>query len=68
MKGAFKGEIVSESVGLKSKMYFSVSVDGKKIKKTKGSMKILLKTQDIKNLRMFCLMKINKIQNEKNSK
>ena len=31
-------------------------------------MKILLKTQDIKNLRMFCLMKINKIQNEKNSK
>ena len=29
MKGAFKGEIVSESVGLKSKMYFSVSVDGK---------------------------------------
>ena len=36
MKGAFKGEIVSESVGLKSKMYFSVSVDGKKIKKTKG--------------------------------
>ena len=43
MKGAFKGEIVSEFVGLKPKMYFSISVDGKENKKTKGVNKNIVK-------------------------
>ena len=35
MKEEFKGEVVSELVGLKSKMYSLVSVDGTENKKSK---------------------------------
>ena len=43
MKNEFKEEIISEYFGLKSKMYSLIVVDGKKLKKKKESVKILLK-------------------------
>ena len=36
MKGEFKGKIISESVGLKSKMYSLLSVDDEEVTKAKG--------------------------------
>ena len=36
MKDEFKGRIISESVGLKSKMYSLISVDNKEVTKAKG--------------------------------
>ena len=36
MKGAFKGKIISEFVGLKSKMYSLVSVDDEEVTKANG--------------------------------
>ena len=47
MKHEFLGKIISEFVGLMSKMYFLVDVNGMKSKKAKG----------IKNLLMFRLIK-----------
>ena len=35
IKDEFKGKIISEFVGLKSKMYSSVDIDGREIKKAK---------------------------------
>ena len=43
MTDEFKGEIISEFVGLKSKMYSLVSVDGKENKKSKGVSKKVVK-------------------------
>ena len=43
MTEEFKGEIISEFVGLKSKMYSLVSVDGKENKKSKGVSKKVVK-------------------------
>ena len=36
MKDAFKGKIISDFVGLKSKMYLLIDVDNEKVKKAKG--------------------------------
>ena len=44
MTDEFKGEIISEFVGLKSKMYSLVSVDGKENKKLKGVSKKVVKS------------------------
>ena len=44
VKDEVKRKIISEFVGLKSKMYSLIDVDGKKIKKQKDSIKMLLKT------------------------
>ena len=55
MKDRWKGKIINESVGLKTKIFSLVSVDGKENKKTKGVNKMLLKALDIGNLLLFCL-------------
>ena len=59
IKDEFKREIISEFFRLKSKMYSLVTVNGKE------SIKMLLKTQDIKNLLMLCLTKKIMRQNMK---
>ena len=43
LKDEFNGEIISVFVGLKSKMYSLVSVDGKENKKSKGVSKKVVK-------------------------
>ena len=43
MKDEFKGKIISEFVGLKSKFYSLIDVDNEENKKTKGVKKKLLK-------------------------
>ena len=45
MKDEFKGKIISESAGLKSKMYSLISIDNKEVTKAKG----VNKKYDIKN-------------------
>ena len=57
MKDEFQGKIISEFVVLKSKMYSLVDLYGEEVKKEKGVNEVLSKTQDIKNLLMFCLIK-----------
>ena len=49
MKDEFKGKIISEFFGLKSKMYSLFSVDNEEVTKTKG----VTKKQNIKNLLVF---------------
>ena len=44
MKDEVKGKMISEFVGLKSKMYSLVVVGSEEIKKAKGSINMLLKT------------------------
>ena len=39
MKDQFKGKIISEFVGLKSKMYSLIVVDSEEVKKAKGANK-----------------------------
>ena len=53
MKEDFKGRIISEFVGLKSKMYSLIDVDNKEATKTKGVNKKIR----YKNLLMFCSIK-----------
>ena len=57
IKDEYKEKIISEFAGLKSKMYYLVDVDDKENKKENESIGVLLKTQDLKNLLMFCLIK-----------
>ena len=57
IKDEYKEKIISEFAGLKSKMYYLVDVDDKENKKENESIGALLKTQDLKNLLMFCLIK-----------
>ena len=45
MKGEFKGKIINQFVGLKSKMYSLVSADGKENKKAKGVNKNVIKSK-----------------------
>ena len=39
----FKGKIISEFIGLKSKMYSLIVVDGEEVKKAKEVIKIIVK-------------------------
>ena len=55
MKDEFKGKIISEFVGLKSKTYSLVTVDNEEIKKTNGVTKNVVK--NIENILVSCLMK-----------
>ena len=43
MKDEFKGKIISEFVGLKSKIYSLIAVDNEENKKVRGVKKMLLK-------------------------
>ena len=43
MKDEFKGEIISEFVGLKSKMYSLITADGEEVKKAEGVNKNFVK-------------------------
>ena len=57
MKDKSKAKTISKFVGLKSKIFSLVFVDGKENKKQKESMKILLQTQDMNNFLIFCSIK-----------
>ena len=43
MKDEFKGKIISEFAGLKSKMYSLIAVDSEEVKKAKGVNKNVVK-------------------------
>ena len=58
MKDEVKGKIISEFVGLKSKMYSLVLVNSGEIKKAKGVNKNVVRKIGIKNILMFCLIEI----------
>ena len=66
MKDEFKDKIISEFVGLKSKMYSLIDVDNEENKKAKGVNKNVIKNIISKYILILCLIKINKRQNEKN--
>ena len=69
MKNEFKGKIVSEFVGLKSKMYSLVSVDGEEIKKVKGVNKNVV--ESIRHKKIVDALfnkKNNETEHERNSK
>ena len=53
MKDEFRGRIIREFVGLKSKMYSLVTVNNKEIKKAKGVNKNTIKNIRIDNILMF---------------
>ena len=53
MKDELKGKVISDFVGLKSKMYSLISVYNEEFTKAKG----VNKEKDIKNLLVFCLIK-----------
>ena len=57
IKNEFKGKLISEFIGLKSKMYSLIAVDSEEVKKAKGMDKNVVKKISIKNLLMFCLIK-----------
>ena len=58
MKDEVKENIVSDFVGLQSKMCSLVIVNNEEIQKANEPVKILLKTYDIKNMLTFCLIEI----------
>ena len=69
MKDEFKGKIINEFAGLKSKMYSIVSVDDKENKKAKGANKNVVKS--IKHREFVDVLfnkKSNETQHENNSK
>ena len=69
MRDEFQGKIISEFVGLKSKMYSLVSIDRKENKKAKAVNKNCVKNTKHKEfLNTLLNKKTDKTQNEKNSK
>ena len=50
MKDEFKGKIISEFAGLKSKMYSLIAVDSEEVKKAKGVNKNVVKKISHKEL------------------
>ena len=59
MEDEVKGKIISEFIGLKSKMYSIVTVDNKEIKKTKGVNKNVVKNKRHKEIGDVLLNKKN---------
>ena len=53
MKDKFKGKLISEFVGLKSKIYSLIGVDDEEVTQAKG----VNKKHKTKDLLMFCLAK-----------
>ena len=75
MKDEFEGRMISEFVGLKSKMYSLVDVDGEKNKKAKGVNKSVVKSIRHKKFvdvlfggGVMRLPQSDETQNEQNSK
>ena len=56
MKDEFGGSIITKFIGLKSKMYFVGTEDGKIVKKGKRINKMLLKKYMMKYMKIFCLI------------
>ena len=48
MKDEFKGKMISEFVGLKTKIYSLIDLDSKENKKAKGVIKNIVKTTRLK--------------------
>ena len=69
MKDEFKGEIISEFVGLKSKMYSLITADGEEVKKAEGVNKNFVKNITHKeHINVLFNKKRDKAQDEKDSK
>ena len=60
MKDEFKGKIISEFTGLKSKMYSLIDVNSEEVKKAKGVNKDVVRKIRHKEYIMFCLIKNDK--------